>query len=107
MTSRNQEKPSEVQQQVIVVGEGLPDKRTTKNLAVYSLVFGIFSILLAFIPSITLVLAIIGLIQGIVSIAQHRAGKNLAIVGIIINTIGLLLSILVGLLFILGMSYLY
>lgn len=107
MTTPNQEKTSEVQQQVIVIGEALPDKHTTKTLAIYSLVFGILSIILCLIPSVTLILSIIGLIQGIVSIAQHRAGKNLAIAGIITSTIGLLLSILMGLLIIIGINYMY
>ena len=76
---------------MIVIGEPVPDKRTTKNLAICSLVLGILAIVFSFLPYIGIILALIALPQGIVSLVQKRPGKGLAIAGIIT---GILLSIL-------------
>ena len=81
-------------QQVIVIGEPVPDKRTTKNLAICSLVLGILAIVFSFLPYIGIILALIALPQGIVSLVQKRPGKGLAIAGIITGIFGILLSIL-------------
>ncbi len=42
--------------------------------------------------------------MGIVSIAQHREGKGLAVAGIITSVIGLLISLVLGLLIIIGLA---
>lgn len=64
----------------------------TGGLAVGSLVCGIISIV-GFWSFITLILAIVGAILGIVNIAQDNPNKGTAIAGIILNTVGLLLTI--------------
>ena len=79
---------------MIVIGEPVPDKRTTKNLAICSLVLGILAIVFSFLPYIGIILALIALPQGIVSLVQKRPGKGLAIAGIITGIFGRLLSIL-------------
>ena len=88
---RGYEEQVRPRQQVIVIGEPVPDKRTTKNLAICSLVLGILAIVFSFLPYIGIILALIALPQGIVSLVQKRPGKGLAIAGIIT---GILLSIL-------------
>ena len=49
-------------------------------------------------------MGVIGIIMGIVSIAQHREGKGLAVAGIITSVIGLLISLVLGLLIIIGLA---
>ena len=88
---RGYEEQARPRQQVIVIGEPVPDKRTTKNLAICSLVLGILAIVFSFLPYIGIILALIALPQGIV---QKRPGKGLAIAGIITGIFGILLSIL-------------
>ena len=80
---RGYEEQARPRQQVIVIGEPVPDKRTTKNLAICSLVLGILAIVFSFLPYIGIILALIALPQGIVSLVQKRPGKGLAIAGII------------------------
>lgn len=89
-------------QQTIIVGESTPSKGN--NLAVASLVLGILSVVFFFVFYIAFILAVIGLIVGIVSVAQHRDGKSMAVAGIIISAIGLLISIVIGFLFIVGLA---
>ena len=91
---RGYEEQARPRQQVIVIGEPVPDKRTTKNLAICSLVLGILAIVFSFLPYIGIILALIALPQGIVSLVQKRPGKGLAIAGIITGIFGILLSIL-------------
>ena len=81
---RGYEEQARPRQQVIVIGEPVPDKRTTKNLAICSLVLGILAIVFSFLPYIGIILALIALPQG----------KGLAIAGIITGIFGILLSIL-------------
>ena len=88
---RGYEEQARPRQQVIVIGEPVPDKRTTKNLAICSLVLGILAIVFSFLPYIGIILALIALPQGIVSLVQKRPGKGLAI---ITGIFGILLSIL-------------
>ena len=89
---RGYEEQARPRQQVIVIGEPVPDKRTTKNLAICSLVLGILAIVFSFLPYIGIILALIALPQGIVSLVQKRPGKGLAIAGIITGIFGILLS---------------
>ena len=91
---RGYEEQARPRQQVIVIGEPVPDKRTTKNLAICSLVLGILAIVFSFLPYIGIILALIALPQGIVSLVQKRPGKGLALAGIITGIFGILLSIL-------------
>ena len=69
---RGYEEQARPRQQVIVIGEPVPDKRTTKNLAICSLVLGILAIVFSFLPYIGIILALIALPQGIVSLVQKR-----------------------------------
>lgn len=73
---RGYEEQARPRQQVIVIGEPVPDKRTTKNLAICSLVLGILAIVFSFLPYIGIILALIALPQGIVSLVQKQAGQR-------------------------------
>lgn len=87
---------------VIIVGEQNPEEhKKNSNTSVTSLVLGILSLVFVCIPYISIVLAVTGLIFGMISVAQHRDGKNMAIAGIITSGIGVVLSLLTGFLWIL------
>ncbi|MCI8599591.1 MAG: DUF4190 domain-containing protein [Lachnospiraceae bacterium] len=85
----------------VIIGERNPDQKSS-NLAVTSLVLGILSIIFCIVFYISVIMGLIGLILGIVSVAQHRDGRGLAIAGIITNGIGLVLGVIIGFLAILG-----
>ncbi len=98
--------PQPPYQPTIIVGER--EQKGSSNLAVTSLVLGIlsilFSILLFWIFYFAFIMGVIGIIMGIVSIAQHSEGKGLAVAGIITSVIGLLISLVLGLLIIIGLA---
>ena len=81
-------------QPVIIVGNPEENKRRTKNLAIFSLVFGILSIVFCIFFSVSIFLGIIGLIQALISLGQHRDGRSHAIAGVITSTIGTVLSVI-------------
>ncbi len=74
----------------VVVSNAIPEKSGGK--AVGSLVCGIISIL-GFWSFITIVVSVVGIILGIINIAQKNPQKGMAIAGIITSVLGLLLSI--------------
>lgn len=76
----------------IVVTNAIPASSKSGGLAVGSLVCGIISIL-GFWSLITLIVAIVGAVLGIVNNTQENPNKGMAIAGIILNIIGFLLSI--------------
>lgn len=89
---------------VIIVGE--PDTgqhKKNSNASVTALTLGILSLVFFWIPYIALVLAVIGLINGIISIAQQRDGQKMAVAGIITSGIGAILSLIAGFVGILAM----
>ncbi len=74
----------------VVVSNAIPEKSGGK--AVGSLVCGIISIV-GFWSFITIVVSIVGIILGIINIAQKNPQKGMAIAGIITSVLGLLLSV--------------
>lgn len=87
--------PQNYRQPVIVVGDPVSaNKKRSKNLAIISLVSGILSIVFCFFFYVGIILGISGLIEGFVSLGQHRDGRSLAIGGTITSGIGSVLSIL-------------
>lgn len=90
-------KLSNTQKPVIV------NKLSKKNdsISISSLVFGIMSCILFFSIMYSIIVGIIGLILGIISIAQKRDGFKLAIAGIISSVIGLLIGTLFFIVYIL------
>ena len=72
------------------------NKLSQKNdsISISSLVFGIMSCILFSSIMYSIIVGIIGLILGIISIAQKRDGFKLAIAGIISSVIGLLIGTL-------------
>lgn len=87
--------PRNYRQPVIVVGDPVSaNKKRSKNLAIISLVSGILSIVFCFFFYVGIILGISGLIEGFVSLGQHRDGRSLAIGGTITSGIGSVLSIL-------------
>ena len=86
---------------VIIVGE--QDQSASKknnNLSSISLVLGILSLVLFWVPWLTFILGVIGLITGIVSLVQHRDGHGAAVAGVITSSIGTLVALVVGFLYI-------
>lgn len=63
------------------------------GLAIASMVLGICSIVFCCLGYIAIVIAIVGLILGIVSLKGQRAGRGMAIAGIITSAIGLILLV--------------
>ena len=74
----------------VVVSNAIPEKSGGK--AVGSLVCGILSVL-GFWSFVTIVLSIVGIVLGIINIAQHNPQKGMAIAGIILSAVGLFLTI--------------
>ena len=74
----------------IVVSNAVPPK--SGGLALGSLVCGIISIL-CFWSIITILVAIIGVVLGIVNVAQGQSNKGLAIAGIITGCLAIILTI--------------
>lgn len=87
----------------VVVSNAIPEKSGGK--AVASLVLGIISILGCW-SFITIVLSIVGVILGIVNIAQQNPQKGMAIAGIILSILGFLLSIAILIVYIAAVAYL-
>ena len=97
--------PQQPHQPVVIVGEQDPyANRRNSNMSAISLVTGILSIVLFWVPWLTFILAVIGLITGIVSLVQHRDGHGVAVAGVITSGIGLLIALLIGLLFLLAFA---
>ena len=101
----DQENKNEQHRSVIVIKEAVPDARKTKNLAIYSLVLGILSIVFCIVPYISIFLGIIGLIQGIISLAQHRPGQGMAVGGVVTGCIGTIFSVISAFVWIVGLAY--
>lgn len=74
----------------IVVSNAVPAK--TGGPAVGSLVCGIISII-CFWSIVTIIAAVVGLVLGIVNIAQDQPNKGLAVAGIVTNCLAILLTI--------------
>ncbi len=93
------------QRPVIIVGEQNPEAyKRNSNLSAISLVLGILSLVLFWVFYIAFFLAVIGLITGIVSLVQHRDGHGAAVGGVITSAFGLLISLIIGFIFIVAMS---
>lgn len=92
-------------QPVIIVGEQNPEAyKKNSNLAAVSLVLGILSLVLFWVPWLTFILAVIGLITGIVSLVQHRDGHGVAVAGVITSGIGLLIALIIGAIYIFALA---
>jgi hypothetical protein len=91
-------------QPVVIVGEQDPEAdRKSNNLSVASLVFGILSVLLFFVIGLSLILGLVGLVTGIVSLAQRRAGHGAAVAGVILSAVGIVAALIVLAIFILAL----
>lgn len=90
---------------VIIVGEPERDRRQSSSLAVCSLVLGILSIVFCLFPYLSIIIGLVGLIQGIVCLAQRRAGRGMAIAGIVTGVLGVMISILLGVIMVIGMMF--
>lgn len=101
----NYEEPSH--RPVIIVGEHTAGEQNPaeykkdSNASVTSMVLGILSLIFCWIPYISFFMALIGLILGIVSLAGHRNGHNMAVAGVILSVIGILLSGIAGVIWLL------
>lgn len=84
----------------VVIENQVP--KNGSGLAAVSLVLGIVSLFGCWLCVFPILFSIAGLITGIISLAQKRDGKGLAIAGIITSSIGLVLGGLFGVLYILG-----
>lgn len=89
---------------IIIVGEQEPEwNKKNNNASAASLTLGILSLILFWMPYLSIVLGAVGLIYGIISVAQHRDGERIAIAGIVSSVTGIILSIIAGFFFILSM----
>ena len=59
-----------------------------------------FALALFLVPWIAFILGLVGLITGIVSLVQHRAGHGAAVAGVVTSAIGLVIAFIVVVLFI-------
>lgn len=82
----------------VVVSNAIPTK--SGGLAVGSLVCGIIALVgfWSVIPSA--ILAIVGVVLGIVNIAKKNPSKGMAIAGIIVSILGFLLSVATGIVYV-------
>lgn len=72
--------------------EEMENRGRGQGLAITSMILGIIGLILACLV-VGIVPCLIGLIMGIVVLAQRRPGKGMAIAGIVTSTIGLLIFI--------------
>ncbi len=72
--------------------ESLPPVKDKSGLAVASLIIGIASFLLAFIPCIGAISSILGIVFGALSLRSSK--KKLALAGLILSCVTLLFSII-------------
>ena len=90
--------------QVIIVGEQNPEKNKKSNgLAATSLALGVLSLIFFWFFFWPVLAAVTGLICGIISVVQQRAGEKMAKAGTITSAIGLLLSLIGSFLWIVAM----
>ena len=78
--------------------------KNNSSMAVASLVLGIFGLIGCWVPVWNIVLNIAGLICGIICLAKDHKNKGMGIAGIVISTLGLLISIVVYLLLIIAVA---
>ncbi len=83
-----------------VVRNTIPKKNA--NMAVLSLVMGIFSLVCFWVLLINLILGITGLILGIVCLAGKYPQQTMGIIGLVLSAVGLVISIGVTCLYILA-----
>lgn len=67
--------------------------KPSMGLAIASMICGILSILCCCFSYFGIVLAIAALVMGIISVAQHKGGKGMAVAGIVCGAIGLIFSV--------------
>lgn len=62
----------------------------SKTLAVVSLVAGILAIVTGVIFFVSIIIAIAGLTTGIIALVKHKAGKRMAIAGVVTSGVAIL-----------------
>ncbi len=73
-----------------------------KGFAITSMVLGIVALLLAVLWFISPILAITGLVFGIIALTKKQAGKGMAIAGVILSSVAILVSMIVFTLFVIA-----
>lgn len=87
-----------VPQRAVVINE-LQHKKD--GMAVCSLVLGILGLVFFWLVGVSVVICLIGLILGIVSVARTKQQRGVAAAGIITSALGLALSVIITLVYIL------
>lgn len=95
---QDQTQQQSVPQKPVVVDELA---RKKDSMVVVSLVLGIMGIIFCWAACIPIIISLIGLIMGIVSVVKTDQHRGVSVAGIITSAIGLVLSVLVHLLYIL------
>ena len=71
-----------------------PEPKKNNGFAIASLICGIVSIVLCCIWYLSLPVSIVGLVLGILSLRKTIDGKNMAIVGIVLSSIGIFIAVI-------------
>ena len=71
-----------------------PAPKKDQALSIGALVCGIMSVILCCVFYIALPISIVGVILGILSLKKKKDGRNMAIIGIVLSSIGLLIAII-------------
>lgn len=78
----------------------------SKGMAITSMVLGIIGMVCCCIPFLDLILSVTALVLGIVCVTKHKPGKEMAIAGIVLGSIGTILGFRVSaLIFISGATF--
>lgn len=96
-------------QQPVYQGQAVAEaaQEGSKGLAIASMVCGICSIVLCCLSWVDAIIAVVGLVLGIVSKVKKMGGKGMSTAGIICSVVGLLLVVLFYVLLILGVASAY
>lgn len=78
--------------------------KQNSNLSIASLVLGIITLATFWVPILPIITGLIGLATGIINIIEKRNGSAMAIVSIVLSSIGLLLGIISFIIFLLTLT---
>lgn len=78
--------------------------KQNSNLSIASLVLGIITLAAFWVPILPIITGLTGLATGVINLIEKRNGSTMAIIGIVLSSIGLLLGIISFIIFLLSLS---